>query len=50
MDNVFTFGSILGLAGMLIAVPATAAIGVLTRFALERYIQSPYYAGHKITD
>lgn len=46
MFSLLAFGSILGLAGMLIAVPMTAAIGVLTRFALERYIQSSYYAGN----
>ena len=49
MFALLAFGSILGLAGMLIAVPMTAAIGVLTRFALERYIQSPYYAGYTDT-
>ncbi|MFT6071770.1 MAG: putative PurR-regulated permease PerM [Alphaproteobacteria bacterium] len=43
MFSLLAFGSILGLSGMLIAVPVTAAIGVLTRYALENYIQSPYY-------
>lgn len=43
MFSLLAFGSIWGLSGMLIAVPVTAAIGVLTRFSLEKYIQSPYY-------
>ena len=47
MFSLLAFGSVLGLSGMLIAVPVTAAIGVLTRFALERYIQSPYYVGNQ---
>jgi len=39
------FGSLFGFAGMLIAVPLAASLGVLGRFALERYLQSPYYTG-----
>lgn len=50
MFALLAFGSILGLSGMLIAVPVTAAIGVLTRFGLEKYIQSPYYYGHHRND
>jgi predicted PurR-regulated permease PerM len=46
MFALLAFGSILGLSGMLIAVPVTAAIGVLIRFALEKYIQSAYYTNH----
>ncbi len=46
MFSLLAFGSILGLAGMLIAVPVTAAIGVLIRFVLEKYIQSSYYSGY----
>jgi predicted PurR-regulated permease PerM len=46
MFALLAFGSILGLSGMLVAVPVTAAIGVLTRFALEKYVQSAYYVGH----
>ena len=37
------FGSLFGFAGLLLAVPAAAAIGVLTRWGLERYKQSPLY-------
>ncbi len=39
------FGSLFGFTGMLIAVPVAAAIGVLVRFALERYMDSPLYKG-----
>ncbi|MFP6741924.1 MAG: AI-2E family transporter [Alphaproteobacteria bacterium] len=45
------FGALAGVAlfgfvGMLLAVPATAVIGVLVRFAAERYQASPVYLGH----
>lgn len=39
------FGSLLGFAGLLIAVPAAAAIGVLVRWGLKRYQQSGFYSG-----
>jgi predicted PurR-regulated permease PerM len=42
---LFAFGSLFGFVGLLIAVPAAAAIGVLVRFALSRYLVSPYYTG-----
>lgn len=43
MFALFAFGSLLGFTGMLIAVPAAAAVGVLVRFALNRYLESPMY-------
>jgi len=45
MFALLAFGSLLGISGMLIAVPVTASIGVLTNFALERYMLSEYYHG-----
>jgi len=39
------FGSLFGFAGMLVAVPVAAAIGVFTRFALEQYQASLLYRG-----
>jgi predicted PurR-regulated permease PerM len=39
------FGSLFGFAGMLIAVPVAAAIGVFTRFAIEQYKSSLLYQG-----
>ncbi len=32
---------------LLIAVPASAAIAVLVRFAIGRYLESPFYKGHE---
>ena len=42
---LLAFGSLFGFLGLLLAVPVAAAIGVLTRFALEQYLKSPYYLG-----
>ena len=38
-------GSLFGFVGLLLAVPAAAVIGVLTRFAVLRYRKSRYYQG-----
>ncbi|MFD2677946.1 AI-2E family transporter [Camelimonas lactis] len=43
MFALVAFGSLFGFIGVLIAVPAGAAIGVLARFALRKYLASPYY-------
>ncbi len=37
--------ALFGFVGILIAVPVTAVIGVLARFAIERYVQSPLFRG-----
>ena len=47
MFALLAFGSLFGFVGLLVAVPASAAIGVLVRFALNRYVASPLYHGHK---
>ncbi|TGD44155.1 AI-2E family transporter [Pseudotabrizicola sediminis] len=39
------FGSLLGFAGMLIAVPVAASLGVLLRFAISQYQNSVLYRG-----
>ena len=39
------FGTLFGFLGLLVAVPVAAIIGVLTRFAVERYRQSQLYRG-----
>jgi predicted PurR-regulated permease PerM len=36
-------GALFGFVGILLAVPGAAAIGVLVRFALARYLESPLY-------
>jgi len=45
MFSLFAFGSLFGFVGLLIAVPAAAAIGVLVRFAIDRYLRSSMYKG-----
>lgn len=45
MFALFAFGALFGFVGMLVAVPATAAIGVLVRFGLGKYLNSPIYWG-----
>ncbi|MBC7279944.1 AI-2E family transporter [Hoeflea sp.] len=47
MFALFAFGVLFGFVGMMIAVPAAAAIGVLVRFAIERYLESDLYSGHR---
>jgi predicted PurR-regulated permease PerM len=45
MFALFAFGYLFGFVGLLIAVPLAAVIGVLVRFALRRYLESPFYTG-----
>ncbi|BCJ90870.1 AI-2E family transporter [Terrihabitans soli] len=45
MFALFAFGSLFGFVGLLLAVPLAAATGVLVRFALGRYLESPLYTG-----
>jgi predicted PurR-regulated permease PerM len=45
MFALFAFGTLMGFTGMLIAVPTAAAVGVLVRFVISRYQQSPLYTG-----
>jgi predicted PurR-regulated permease PerM len=44
---LLAFGYLFGFVGLLVAVPLAATIGVLTRFALRRYLQSSLYTGEK---
>jgi predicted PurR-regulated permease PerM len=50
MFALFAFGALFGFVGLLVAVPAAAACGVLVRFALSRYLQSDLYHGRSVTD
>jgi predicted PurR-regulated permease PerM len=43
MFALLAFGSLFGFLGLLLAVPVAAMIGVLTRFAIERYQESPLF-------
>ncbi|WP_431192822.1 AI-2E family transporter [Tianweitania aestuarii] len=45
MFALFAFGSLFGFVGLLLAVPAAAAVGVLVRFMIARYLASPLYKG-----
>jgi predicted PurR-regulated permease PerM len=45
MFALFAFGYLFGFVGLLLAVPLAAAIGVLIRFALSRYMASVLYTG-----
>lgn len=45
MFALIAFGYLFGFLGMLIAVPAAAAIGVLVRFAINNYMNSLVYKG-----
>jgi len=45
MFALFAFGTLFGFTGMLIAVPAAAAVGVLARFGVNRYLESELYSG-----
>lgn len=42
---LLAFGSLFGFVGMIMAVPAAAAFGVLVRFAAARYKKSPLFHG-----
>lgn len=44
------FGSAFGFVGMLVAVPVAAAIGVLTRWGIEKYQHSLLYQGVETVD
>jgi predicted PurR-regulated permease PerM len=39
------FGALFGFVGLLVAVPVAAVLGVISRFLIERYQQSPLYRG-----
>lgn len=45
MFSLLAFGALFGFVGVLIAVPVAAVIGVLTRYALGRYLGSRLYHG-----
>ena len=45
MFALLAFGYLFGFVGLLVAVPLAATIGVLARFALQRYRESSLYTG-----
>ena len=36
-------GALFGFTGVMLAIPVAAIIGVLVRFALDRYVKGPLY-------
>lgn len=44
---LFAGGALFGFVGLLLAVPVAAVIGVLGRFALAQYLESPLYLGSR---
>ena len=44
---LLAFGYLFGFVGLLVAVPLAATIGVLARFALQRYRESSLYTGEQ---
>jgi len=47
MFALLAFGYLLGFLGLLLAVPLAAAAGVLIRFAINQYLESPLYTGEE---
>jgi len=45
MFGLLAGGAVFGFVGVLIAVPAAAAIGVMVRFSLNKYLGSRLYLG-----
>jgi predicted PurR-regulated permease PerM len=45
--GLFAFGLLFGFVGLLLAVPATAAVGVLLHHAIELYRASPVFRGEE---
>jgi predicted PurR-regulated permease PerM len=47
MFALFAFGYLFGFVGLLLAVPLAAAVAVLVRFAVGRYLESSLYTGEE---
>lgn len=45
MFSLSAFGALFGFAGLLVAVPVAASIGVLGRYALDQYMGGRFYLG-----
>jgi predicted PurR-regulated permease PerM len=50
MFALLAFSSLFGFVGLLLAVPLAAAVGVIARHALARYMDSPLYRGSRIVE
>jgi predicted PurR-regulated permease PerM len=47
MFALFAFGLLFGFVGLMVAVPAAAAVGVIVRYGLSKYLNSTIYRGGK---
>jgi predicted PurR-regulated permease PerM len=47
MFALVAFGYLMGFVGLLVAVPLAAALGVLARFGVQSYLESPFYTGRQ---
>jgi predicted PurR-regulated permease PerM len=45
MFSLLAFGALFGFVGLMVAVPVSASIAVLVRFAISRYLESDLYYG-----
>jgi predicted PurR-regulated permease PerM len=50
MFALLAFSSLFGFVGLLLAVPLAAAVGVIARYGLARYMDSPLYRGTRIVE
>jgi predicted PurR-regulated permease PerM len=50
MFALFSFGSLFGFTGLIVAVPVAAAAGVLLRFGLRQYLASPLFRDGEAVD
>jgi predicted PurR-regulated permease PerM len=50
MFSLLAFGALFGFVGLLVAVPVSASIAVLVRYALSRYLDSDLYYGEEKPD
>jgi predicted PurR-regulated permease PerM len=48
MFALLAFGALFGFVGLLVAVPASASIAVLVRYAISRYLDSDLYHGYSV--
>ena len=46
MFALVAFGALFGFTGLIVAVPVSAALGVVARHLLRRYLRSGFYLGH----
>lgn len=48
MFSLLAFGALFGFVGLMVAVPASASIAVLVRYAISRYLDSDLYHGYPV--